>query len=200
MGENAHRSGRLIRIACFQHVTSGTPAPTQAVHRPSMEFWMNAILKVLTTTDIVFALGALLLIRLSARLGMWPYALVALPGTLAHELAHFLVALLLFANPSFPSLVPQRTPHGWRLGSVAFRAGLLRSVPIALAPLLLAPIAVFWIVTFMPAAPWPWYGLHAWIAGALLSACLPSSADLKIAIPALVLVAVVAGFAWYLMR
>lgn len=153
----------------------------------------------LSAADCMAALVALLLIRASSRLGMWPYALIALPGTLAHELAHFLVALLLGAQPSFPSLLPQRTAHGWRLGSVAFRAGMLRSVPIALAPFLLAPLAWLWAVHFMAGSAWPGYGLHAWIVAALLSASLPSSADFRIAFPALAVLAVVA-VAWLLLR
>ena len=53
-----------------------------------------------------------------------------------------LVALLLFAKPQFPSLIPQRMEHGWRLGSVAFRAGWLRSLPIFLATEI---VLLFWI-------------------------------------------------------
>lgn len=162
---------------------------------------MNA--DFLSPGDIGLVLAALLLIRASSRLGMWAYAVMALPGTAAHELAHYLVAQLLLARPSFPSLVPQRTPHGWRLGSVAFRAGRLRSMPIALAPLLLAPLAIAWAVTFMAPSPWPMHGLHAWLVGALLSASLPSSADLRIALPALAalaLLAAIAGLGWLAWR
>lgn len=162
--------------------------------------WTAAQLQGLSPADLAFALGALLLIRASSRLGMWPYALIALPGTLAHELAHFLVALVLAAKPMFPSLIPQRTEHGWRLGSVAFRAGVIRSVPIALAPLLLLPLGLFWAAAFMASAAWPLYGVHAWLVGALLSASLPSAADLKIAVPALMLLAAIAALAWYLTR
>lgn len=159
--------------------------------------WITAQWHALSARDVAFALGALLLIRASSRLGMWAYALIALPGTLAHELAHFLVALALRAQPSFPSLVPQRSAHGWRLGSVAFRAGPLRSVPIALAPFALAPLGLWWAATFLAGARWPGYGVHAWIVGALISACLPSSADFKIALPALLVLAVIAALSWF---
>jgi hypothetical protein len=162
--------------------------------------WCNAQLQLLSPTDWAFALGALFLIRLASRLGMWAYAVIALPGTLAHELAHFLVALLLGANPSFPSLLPQRMEHGWRLGSVGFRAGLLRSVPIALAPLLLLPLALIWAVAFMAPATGPVYFVQAWVVGALLSASLPSSADFRIAIPALAFIAAGIALAWLLSR
>ena len=141
------------------------------------DFFDRAVveLQVLSMTDLGFVLAALLLIRASSRLGMWPYALLALPGTLAHELAHFLAALVLAAKPSFPSLIPQRTERGWRLGSVTFRAGILRSVPIALAPLALLPFALYWAAIFLPSATGTLYGVHAWLSAALVSASLPSS-------------------------
>lgn len=158
-----------------------------------------AALAAVPLTDAALAAVALFLIRLSSHLGMWPYAIIALPGTLAHEAAHYLTALLLGARPSFPSLVPQRTAFGWRLGSVAFRAGPLRSLPIALAPLLLLPLAAWWLLHFMAPSPWPLHGVHAWIVGALLSACLPSSADFRIAFPALAVIALLL-LGWWLMR
>lgn len=158
-----------------------------------------AALAAVPLQEAALAAGALLLIRLSSHLGMWPYAVVALPGTLAHELAHYLTALLLRARPTFPSLVPQRTAFGWRLGSVAFRAGPLRSLPIALAPLLLLPLAGWWLLHLMAGSPWPLHALHAWIVGALLSACLPSSADLRIALPALAVIALLL-LGWWLLR
>lgn len=162
--------------------------------------WSLGQLKMLSLSDWGLVLGAFVLIRASSLLGMWAYALIALPGTLAHELAHFLVALVLAAKPSFPSLAPRRSEHGWRLGSVTFRAGLIRSVPIALAPIVLLPLALFYGVTFLASAACPLSLLHAWIMAALLSACLPSRADFRIAIPALLLASLAAAAAWFLLR
>ncbi len=165
--------------------------------------WLPAALPMPAARDALLALGALVLMRMAPRLGMWLYALVALPGTLMHELAHFVVALLLRAQPEFPSLVPTRMQGGWRMGSVAFRAGPVRAAPIALAPLLLFPLAWWWAVAIMPRFTWPWLAAAAWIAGALLSACLPSPADLRLARPALLALAVLAllaaGF-WFATR
>ena len=160
---------------------------------------LSAALAAVPLQEAMLAAVALFLIRLSSHLGMWTYAVVALPGTLAHELAHYLTALLLAARPTFPSLVPQRTAFGWRLGSVAFRAGPLRSLPIALAPLLLLPLAGWWLLHLMIGSPWPLHAVHAWIVGALLSACLPSSADMRIALPALAVIALLL-LAWWLLR
>lgn len=160
--------------------------------------WTADQLNSLSTQDIAGVIVAIVLMRASSRLGMWPYALLSLPGTLAHESAHFIVALLLAAQPSFPSLIPQRTAHGWRLGSVTFRAGVVRSVPIALAPLLLAPLGLWWAATFLvPMAGW-WYALHVWVVAAIFSASLPSSADFRIAVPALAILAMVAAIVWAL--
>jgi hypothetical protein len=127
--------------------------------------------------------SVLALQRVARRMGLWPYAAFALPGTVAHELAHFVVALVLAGDPRLPRLWPQRTEHGWRLGSVTFRAPWWRAGPIALAPLLLMPASLAWLLAFVVDARGGWLALHAWIAGTLLSAALPSRADLRIAAP-----------------
>ena len=161
--------------------------------------WLGSGAQSLAQADVALVLGLLLLIRLASRVGMWTYALLALPGTFAHELAHYLVATLLLAKPQFPSLIPQRTEHGWRLGSVAFRAGWLRSLPIALAPFALLPLALWWAVTWMLPAAGAMYFVQAWIVAALVSASLPSAADFRIAMPALAFVAL-GVIAYALMR
>ena len=161
---------------------------------------LETLLSALTPAHWLAIAVALVVLYASRRLGMWGYAVLALPGTFAHESAHFLVALLLGAAPEFPSLVPQRTTQGWRLGSVRFRAGLLRSVPIVLAPVLLLPLGLAWAVYFFaPASAWPIQLLHLWLVASLLTASLPSSADWRIAFPALGLAAL-AMLAWWLLR
>ena len=151
--------------------------------------------------DLAAVAGMLQLIHLAKRAGMWIYALVALPGTALHELSHFFVALLLGGKPAFPSLLPQRTERGWRLGHVAFRGGYLRSMFVGVAPLLLAPLAWWWAQAMLAPAPMPLYLLHAWIVAALLQACLPSREDWKLALPALALLVPLALLlAWYLQR
>jgi len=143
------------------------------------------------------------IIRVSRHAGMWIYALTALPGTLAHELAHYVVAFVLGARPAFPSLLPVRTPRGWQLGSVQFRVGHARALPIAMAPLLLAPLALWWASALMHPALTPMYFLHVWIVAALVMASLPSTTDFKLALPALgviALLAVIAAFSWFVFR
>ena len=111
----------------------------------------------------------------------------------------FVIATLLLAQPQFPSLIPQRTAHGWRLGSVAFRAGWLRSLPIALAPFALLPLALWWALHWMVPSVGLVYFAHGWVVAALISASLPSAADFRIALPAL-FVMVLAGLAYVLLR
>ena len=153
----------------------------------------------MTAIDFAIVAFLLLLISLSRHAGMWVYALVALPGTALHEFSHFLVALVLGGQPSFPSLWPTKTGKAWRMGEVRFRPGYLRSMFVGMAPLLLAPLAWWWAETLLAPAPWPLRALHAWIVAALVHACWPSNSDWKLALPALVvLVPLAALAAWYL--
>jgi hypothetical protein len=158
----------------------------------SLISWIEHRFLTLSMVDVVWIFVALAIIRLSRYAGMWIYALVALPGTLAHELAHFIVALILFAHPRFPSLIPIRIENGgWRLGSVAFHADYARAMPIAMAPLVLAPLALWWTGNFLHTASWPLYGMHVWLVAAMMTASVPSRVDFKLAMPALIALAVV---------
>ena len=169
----------------------------------SLISWLQNVALALSPVDVLWVLAGMLIIYSCRYAGMWIYALTALPGTVTHELAHFLVALVLGARPRLPSFVPVRTPQGWRLGSVAFRAGYARALPIAMAPLLLAPLGVWWAAALLHPASTPLYFLHAWIVAALLTASLPSRADFKLAWPAfavLGLLALIAAVAWFVLR
>ncbi len=160
----------------------------------------NQIFQLLSPLDAACILGAMLLIRLSRHAGMWVYALVGLPGTFAHELAHFIVAFVLRARPSWPSLIPRRTERGWLLGSVAFQAGYLRRLPIAMAPFALAPLALWLAKTLLHSSAWPAYAMYAWIVAALLNASFPSPADFKLAWPALPVLASIGFGVWMVYR
>lgn len=159
---------------------------------------LEPLLPPLSPLDVAGILAAMLVIRLSRHAGMWIYALVGLPGTFAHELAHFLVAFVLGARPSMPSMIPRRTGRGWLLGSVSFRAGYLRALPIAMAPFALAPLGLWWAVVFLHPASWPLFVVHAWVVAAMVSASFPSAADFRLAWPALLVIAVVAVGVWLL--
>jgi hypothetical protein len=175
----------------------------QSLPLASVGTWLQDSVLTLSLVDLLCVLGAMLIIHISRYAGMWIYALTALPGTVAHELAHFVVAFVLGARPAFPSLLPVRTPRGWQLGSVQFRVGHARALPISMAPLLLAPLALWWASALLHPALSPLYFVHVWIVAALVTASLPSTTDFKLALPALsvlALFAVIAAFAWFVLR
>ena len=158
---------------------------------------LKAWLLTLSPIDLGVLALVMLIQLVASSLGMWAYSLVTLIGTVGHELAHFLVALVLGANPSFPNIIPERTKTGWRLGSVVFRAGFVRAVPIALAPLLLAPLGQWWASRFLHPASGLWYCAHEWMAGTLVMASLPSRQDWTVAAPFFLLAGSLwAGFEW----
>ena len=51
---------------------------------------------------------------------MWRIAVLSLPGTIAHELTHFIVGALLLAKPHGFSVWPKAVGRSWRLGAVSF--------------------------------------------------------------------------------
>ena len=97
------------------------------------------------------------------RNSMWRIALLSLPGTIAHELAHFIVGTLLLAKPRGFSIWPRAHGDTWRLGSVSFgNIGLLNGAFVALAPLLLLPIAWLCVGAVTHFEPTPDLERHGW--------------------------------------
>jgi hypothetical protein len=128
----------------------------------------------------------------AARRSMWRIALLALPGTIAHELMHVVVGLVLRAKPQAFSIWPRRGSHGWTLGSVAFgNIGLLNGAFVTLAPLLLLPVAwlclVDVIVPLWVADRWGWWLGGGYLAATALFAALPSFQDLRVGAPSILL-------------
>jgi hypothetical protein len=82
------------------------------------------------------------------------WALITLPATALHELAHALVGLSLAAQPSSFNLWPKRVgATAWRLGYVAFnRLRWWNGGAVALAPLIWLLVMVF-LVRFVPSLP-----------------------------------------------
>ncbi len=75
-------------------------------------------------------------------------ALVFFPGTLIHELAHFLMAKILFVRTGKISLTPQLQESGIRLGSVEVaKTDMIRRFLIGVAPLLVGG-GVISVVTY----------------------------------------------------
>jgi hypothetical protein len=134
----------------------------------------------------------------------WTFSLLSFPGTLAHELAHFLVGWVLFAKPSKIDLYPERSADGWVLGSVAFKnLALWNSAPVTLAPLLLwllgAMLCFRWMPVWATQGQWSAVLLGAYLAGQCWSSGWPSGHDWKLALPSLFFYAVVVYVAYALL-
>lgn len=132
----------------------------------------------------------------------WPFAMLAFPGTLAHELAHFAVGLALGAQPEGLSLWPRRQGGRWILGAVSFHnLGILNAAFVALAPLLLLPLAAWGLVSFAPnywtAAAWGRWLATGYLVASVLLAALPSREDLKQGALSIALYGIVAGLIWW---
>lgn len=126
------------------------------------------------------AFAALLLPIRALRRWMWLYALAVLPGTLAHEVSHWLTGWLFGARPVALSVLPRRMPDGGLLlGRVMFaRLRWWNSVPVALAPFFLIPVSggLLWYSAGWPAIAWPSLGLKL-LAVQCLLATWPSNRD-----------------------
>ena len=142
-------------------------------------------LPAVTALDIAFVVVVLLAMHFGRR-WMPLYALLVLPGTVLHEAAHCLVGLLTGARPAGFRIFPQRVPgsRNWSLGAAGFRhLTWYNALPVALAPLLLAPAALLlgaWSLGEDAYAWTHWAGLYA--ATALALSCLPSRPDWRLAL------------------
>ncbi len=129
------------------------------------------------------------------------FTLLQLPGTLCHELAHFLAGLLTFARPVSLSIIPRREGSGYRLGEVKFaNASWYNAALTALAPLLLALIP-WWIAVLRTRGAWHFTPLDAGLAFLVAPqflACWPSAADWKLAMRSwpLLIIAGAGCYAW----
>jgi hypothetical protein len=112
------------------------------------------------------------------------FSLVSLPGTVGHELLHFLVGTLALARPVKVSLLPKFHRDGSAtLGYVMFsNIRWYNALWVGFAPLLATPAAL-WLVYYRslqipPLSPWE----LAWsyVAASLTYSCLPSKADVEI--------------------
>jgi hypothetical protein len=119
------------------------------------------------------------------------YFLFTFPGTLMHELAHFIVGIFLNGKPVGFSLIPKKDKKGYTLGSVSFKnMNYINSSPIGLAPLLLLPISlfflyksVFYLKLFIENTNNTYYlsmyVLCIYLAYTAFISCIPSDVDIK---------------------
>src|ERR1700681_1016779 len=133
---------------------------------------------------------------------MWRIAVLSLPGTLAHELTHFIVGAVLLAKPGGFSVWPKAVGRSWKLGSVSFgNIGLLNGAFVAFAPLLLLPIAWLCVVhVLLPLwndSQWGWWLLAGYLTATALFAALPSLQDIRLGTRSLLLYVVIGVLVWW---
>ena len=149
---------------------------------------------------LVAAVAALLH---ASRRRIWYFALLSLPGTIAHEAAHLIVGLFLGAAPQRVSLWPRRAGRYWQLGSVTFGSlSLLNGAFVTLAPLLLLPLSLELftdLLALWTGEHWAWWLAGGYVTAAVAAASLPSVGDLRLGARSILFYAVVAtlGFAGY---
>jgi hypothetical protein len=112
------------------------------------------------------------------------FSVLSLPGTLAHELLHFLLGTLTLAQPVKFSLLPKFHRDGSAtLGYVTFNnIRWYNALWVGMAPMLALPVSL-WLVYYrsMESAPSAVQEV-AWsyVSASLLYSCLPSKADIAI--------------------
>lgn len=105
----------------------------QAIQSPSEYFYVWAIV----TSIPLFSLLATTRLAKTKILFIFNF-----PGTVVHELLHFIIGFMTFARPASFSIIPKRVEDGWVLGSVGFNGiNSLNAIPTSMAPLL-APAIV----------------------------------------------------------
>jgi len=127
------------------------------------------------------------------------FSIAAFPGTLVHELLHFVVGLVAYARPAGFSVLPRRGERGYVLGSVRFaNVRWYNGLLVGLAPLLLLPLVSALLVWRVHGLPAPGFTEMVWayLLASLVYACVPSWPDIRIAATSIWLVAALAAVYW----
>jgi hypothetical protein len=151
----------------------------------------------------LLALAGVLWLFRKARGSFWGLALMALPGTFAHELCHLMVGWLCFGHPVRFTVLPKRKKQVVELGSVDFRnLRWYNAFFIGVAPLLLLAVAwgiVHWRLQTSTAFTWA-NAVWLYLLANCLEAAVPSGHDLRMAARSpvgWVLLAGLLGAGWY---
>lgn len=116
---------------------------------------------------------------------MWMCSLVNIPGTILHELMHYLVGLFLNARPCNFTVFPRRGEDGnYVMGSVGFRnVTFYNAVPSSMAPLILLPLGFYINRYFLPQMVPSFlnYILYVLLQTIIIENAVPSGADFRVA-------------------
>lgn len=147
---------------------------------------MQVPYSIITDPQVTIIL-AVLFARFKEATYSFPFIGIAfnLAGTFLHELAHYLMAIVLNAKPSSFSLLPKRTINGWILGHVEVQNPTWYNLlPIGFAPLSLF-VGAFYANAWYSSIPEHtiWSDLLYLLALVILiENAIPSWQDVKIAV------------------
>ena len=149
----------------------------------SIPHWHLPPMRALTLAYLG-ATAAVLWLMNQARGSFWLLSLLALPGTLCHEVCHWVAGWLLNGKPVRFTVIPRREGRGYVLGSVHF-ANLrwYNAFFVGMAPLVMLPLAYglfIWRMAARPALGWPEAAMVFLIAN-LVFGSVPSWQDIRIA-------------------
>ena len=120
----------------------------------------------------ILAVVMLMRIKYATYSSMFVCALVNIPGTILHEMMHFLVGLFLNAHPVNFTLFPKKDPvGGYVMGSVGFRN------------ITLLPLSFYihrYVLPYIPHTIW-WYIGYVLLQTIIIENAIPSRADFRIA-------------------
>ena len=104
-----------------------------------------------------------------------------LPGTLLHEISHFLMSMITNGKPVSLSLIPKRRGQTWVLGSVtSSNVKWYNAFFIGMSPFLLIPLSIILMNYFMDYKS-PYFLLNSFLVSTFVLASIPSTTDFKIA-------------------
>ena len=129
---------------------------------------------------LILLVIVLIRIKYTAYSSMWASALVNIPGTILHEMMHYIVGLVLNARPCNFTIFPRKSPDGYYvMGSVGFRnVTFYNAVPSAMAPLLLLVIG-YYLPLMRPTMLN--YVLYVLLQTIIIENAMPSGADFRVA-------------------
>lgn len=134
---------------------------------------------------LIFLVVILMRLKYSTYQSLWVSAFVNIPGTILHELMHFLVGLITNAKPCNFTVFPRRDVNGnYVMGSVGFRnVTYYNAIPASLAPLMLLPIGFYINRYALPYIPMNLtnYILYVLLQTIIIENSIPSKADFRIA-------------------
>ena len=138
-------------------------------------------------STIIFLVITILIMHLrytasNSRLGI---ILFDLPGTILHELSHYIIAFIIGCRPTGFTVIPRRVANGWMIGEVKITKGRgLHLIIVAFAPLLLIPLA-FWVdyhFFYYFSYTYTNIFLYFYILINILVSAIPSTVDFKVAL------------------